>query len=117
MAETNELDEITNALDNMAETNEVDEITNGLDDITIDTSRSEISRRTADLFVCSVCEIAHETFGQLRRHVKKAHAEDLPALRESIVELEAIPRDDMTRAQEHNLLLLRRRRGYLRRFH
>ena len=95
---------------------EIDELTDGLESITIDTSRSKISRLTSGMFVCSVCELAQETFGQLRRHVKDVHSEDLDTLKRQINELEKIPRDELTQAQIHNLVVLRRRRGFLRKF-
>ena len=56
---------------------DVADLQNGLEGITISTSRSQISALTQNLIVCSVCEMAFETKGHLRRHVKNVHAEDL----------------------------------------
>jgi len=102
-------------MDDQAANDDIDALADVFEGITVDTSRRAINRMTDGLIVCSVCEFAFETFGKLRQHVRNVHAEDLDGLRQSIADLESIQIEDLTQAQKHNLIVLRRRRGFLRR--
>jgi hypothetical protein len=94
----------------------MEELTGLLDDVCFDTSRSSISRLTANLNICAVCHFAFETYGSLRSHVRKIHRVNNPELKAQIKELQDIPRDDLTQAQKHNLVQLMKTRGYLKHF-